>query len=358
LLEVKMFGTFKIFKDDKLIDNSFGSHKAEELFKFLLLNKNKRISTYELYDFFWNDFIDQNAKQNLNSTLYYIRKKLGISKEELFIKNDICFFRPKNIRSDVEEFSNIVKDIDESVSEDEDNIISFFEELDSVYSGILLPDNLRDIWVEEKRFYFQNLYIDKLIDFVDILFKRFQTDKALKYIDKGLSKNRKREDLWLKKIEFLIKLENFSLAKKTQSEYRKIFGDQDIDFINLTLENFSNFNKIDQINNFSNILGNNEGGTTLNKKEFDFALELEKKKRKKDFFFLEIEIDDNSNILDLYNILSKNIRREDLINKNRNKIYILFRGLELPKENKDVIVDKLSKFTEKVTENFKILKFE
>ena len=358
MLEVKMFGNFKIFKDNKSIDNSFGSHKAEELFKFLFLNKDKRISTYELYDLFWNDFIDQNAKQNLNSTLYYIRKNLDISKNELFIKNDTCFFKPKNLKSDVDEFLKIIELLNETISEDEDTTISLFKDLDKIYCGELLPDNFNDIWVEEKRFYFQNLYIDKLIDVVDILFKKLDTQKAIKYINKALEKNRKREDLWLKKIELLIKMEDFNQAKVTQKDYKKIFGEQDIDFIDLTLENFSNFKKREQIDSFSDILGNLEGGTTLNKKEFDFAFELEKKKRKKDYFFIEIEIEDNSNIIDLFNVLSKNIRREDLINKNNDKIYILFRGLEIPQEKKEIIVDKLSKFSEKVTDKFKILKFE
>lgn len=353
-----MFGDFKISKDNKSINNSFGSHKAEELFKFLVLNKEKRISTYELYDLFWNDFIDQNAKQNLNSTLYYIRKNLNISKDALYIKNDICTFKPKDFKSDVDEFLKIIKLLNMTISEDEEKTVALFKELDNIYNGELLPDNFNDIWVEEKRFYFQNLYIDKLIEVVDILFKKLETQIAIKYINKALEKNRKREDLWLKKIELLIKMEDFSLAKSTQKEYKKIFGEQDIDFIDLTLENFSNFKKREQIDNFSDILGNLEGGTTLNKKEFDFALELEKKKRKKDYLFIEIEIEDNSNIIDLFNVLSKNIRREDLINKNKDKIYILFRGLDIPKEKKEIIVEKLSKFSGKVTENFKILKFE
>lgn len=357
MIEVKMFNSFQVFKNNNIVD-SFGSHKAEELFKFLVLNKDRKISIYEIYDLFWNGFLDQNAKQNLNSTLYYIRKNLDISKFELYIKHDLCVFNPKNFNSDTDKFLEILTEMNETISEDEDKTIKLFKDLENIYDGELLPENINDIWVEEKRFYFQNLYIDKLIEVVDILFKKLETEKAMRYLDISLAKNRKREDLWLKKIELLIKLENYSQAKSVQNEYKKIFGEQDIDFIDLTLDNFSKFQKKEHINNFSNVIDNLEGGTNLNKQEFDFALELERKKRKKDYLYMEIEIEDNSNIIDLFNILSKNIRREDLINKNKDKIYILFRGIEISGEKKDRVIEKLSEFSEKVTDKFKIVKYE
>ncbi|MFY9356510.1 MAG: hypothetical protein WAO60_01240, partial [Defluviitoga tunisiensis] len=82
MLKVFTFGEFAIYKEDKKIE-SFKSRKAMELFKFLLLNKNKKVPLLDIYDIFWPGFDDESARLNLNTTLYYIRKQLDISSEEL-----------------------------------------------------------------------------------------------------------------------------------------------------------------------------------------------------------------------------------------------------------------------------------
>ncbi|PNS01380.1 hypothetical protein X927_00810 [Petrotoga mexicana DSM 14811] len=91
MLKVYMLGDFKIFLDDKPIEN-LKSRKAREILKYLILNRGQKVLVFDLYDLFWPGFDDESARQNLNTTLYYIRKNLGLSSNELTLQEDFCTF--------------------------------------------------------------------------------------------------------------------------------------------------------------------------------------------------------------------------------------------------------------------------
>jgi len=161
MLKVFALGEFAIYKDDKKIE-SFKSRKALELFKFLLLNKNKKVPLLDIYDIFWPGFDDESARLNLNTTLYYIRKQLDISSEELGIKEDYCLFSMKDIYIDFEEFLRLY---DEAFKEKEINRRLFLLlKAATLYKGDLFDENVYGEWVRDQKEYFKRLYIDILLE--------------------------------------------------------------------------------------------------------------------------------------------------------------------------------------------------
>lgn len=82
MLKVFMLGNFKVYNNNKEV-KSFGSRKAKEIFKYLIINKNKKIPLNEIFEIFWDENYSEtydiiSLKNNLNTVLYLIRKKLKI----------------------------------------------------------------------------------------------------------------------------------------------------------------------------------------------------------------------------------------------------------------------------------------
>jgi len=342
MLKVFTFGEFAIYKEDKKIE-SFKSRKAMELFKFLLLNKNKKVPLLDIYDIFWPGFDDESARLNLNTTLYYIRKQLDISSEELGIKEDYCLFSMKDIYIDFEEF---LKLYDEAFKEKEINRRLFLLlKASSLYKGDLFDENVYDEWVRDQKEYFKRLYIDVLLE-IGYLYEQLK-DKidAQYYLQKAFYYSQ-REDAWLSLIRFY------------ENNYEK---DKAISLFNQYKEFFEyNEYPVSQKNvNYSTLEASNieRNGNVLSLDLFNIVLDLERLKRDKDYVLIELKLKKNvdKSILDKF---CEQIRREDVIYFSGDELKIIFRGVKDVKESREVVVKKVSDFLNEEKMEFSIINVE
>ncbi|HOK16204.1 MAG TPA: hypothetical protein PLK32_07845 [Defluviitoga tunisiensis] len=342
LLKVFTFGEFAIYKEDKKIE-SFKSRKAMELFKFLLLNKNKKVPLLDIYDIFWPGFDDESARLNLNTTLYYIRKQLDISSEELGIKENYCLFSMKDIYIDFEEFLSLY---DEAFKEKENNRRLFLLlKASSLYKGDLFDENVYDEWVRDQKEYFKRLYIDVLLE-IGYLYEQLK-DKidAQYYLQKAFYYSQ-REDAWLSLIRFY------------ENNYEK---DKAISLFNQYKEFFEyNEYPVSQKNvNYSTLEASNieRNGNVLSLDLFNIVLDLERLKRDKDYVLIELKLKKNvdKSILDKF---CEQIRREDVIYFSGDELKIIFRGVKDVKESREVVVKKVSDFLNEEKMEFSIINVE
>ncbi|HHV00571.1 MAG: AfsR/SARP family transcriptional regulator [Defluviitoga tunisiensis] len=342
MLKVFTFGEFAIYKEDKKIE-SFKSRKAMELFKFLLLNKNKKVPLLDIYDIFWPGFDDESARLNLNTTLYYIRKQLDISSEELGIKEDYCLFSMKDIYIDFEEF---LKLYDEAFKEKEINRRLFLLlKASSLYKGDLFDENVYDEWVRDQKEYFKRLYIDVLLE-IGYLYEQLK-DKidAQYYLQKAFYYSQ-REDAWLSLIRIYENNHEKDKAISLFNQYKEFFG--------------YNEYPVSQKNvNYSTLETPNieRNGNVLSLDLFNIILDLERLKRDKDYVMIELKLKKkvDKSILDKF---CEQIRREDVIYFGGDELKIIFRGIKDVKESREVVVKKVSDFFNEEKIEFSIINVE
>lgn len=314
-----------------------------ELFKFLLLNKNKKVPLLDIYDIFWSGFDDESARLNLNTTLYYIRKQLDISSEELGIKEDYCLFSMKDIYIDFEEFLSLY---DEAFKEKEINRRLFLLlKASSLYKGDLFDENVYDEWVRDQKEYFKRLYIDVLLE-IGYLYEQLK-DKidAQYYLQKAFYYSQ-REDAWLSLIRFYENNHEKDKAISLFNQYKEFFG--------------YNEYPVSQKNvNYSTLETPNieRNGNVLSLDLFNIILDLERLKRDKDYVMIELKLKKkvDKSILDKF---CEQIRREDVIYFGGDELKIIFRGIKDVKESREVVVKKVSDFFNEEKIEFSIINVE
>ncbi|BBE30788.1 SARP family transcriptional regulator [Tepiditoga spiralis] len=345
MIYANLFGVFTIKKNEKLIKN-FGSRKAQELLKYLILNKNKKISTFDIYNIFWENFDEDSAKANLNSTLYLIRKKLGITKEELYTHYNYCTFSPKSFNTDMNDMLMFYEKA--QGEEDVEMKIELLKKAVNLYKDELLSENIYDMWVEYKRQYIKKIYVDILSELADLFEEKNDLTRALKYLQKGFEYDKNRDDIWLKQIALNIKAENYIASQKLYNDYKELFGNSELSFIGNIKDMYTNKKE----NNVQVL----QGATILCEEDFELLIALEKNKREKDFFVLELSFNKRSSFDNSLNILTKKIRKVDVIMTKKDKIYIMFREIKNKELAKDSIKEKIKSFLK--NENYQLIEVE
>lgn len=331
MLRVFTLGEFIIYKDEKKIE-SFKSRKAKELFKFLLLNKNKKIPLIDIYDIFWPGFDDESARLNLNTTLYYVRKQLDISSEELGIKDEHCLFSVRDIYVDFEEF---LKLHDEAFKEKEINRRLFLLlKAASLYKGDLYEENVYDEWVRDQKEYFKRLYFDILIEIGNIYEKLNDKIDAHYYLQKAFYSSQ-REDAWLRLIRFYEDNNEKDRAISIFKQYKDFFDYSEYPFSKNKIER--------ELLNISNNLELERNGNILSLDLFNIILDLERLKRDKDYVLVEVKLQKSVDKTVLDKLRTK-IRKEDVLTFGGRELKIIFRGIKDVKESREVVVKKVSDF--------------
>jgi DNA-binding SARP family transcriptional activator len=165
-LKVYFFGTFRVYRDVKLID-CLSKTRAKQLLKYLLLNRTKAIPKEVLMDRFWPDHNQNSARNNLNVAVYCLRQTL---KEEhsnfvhILFQNGCYFFNHDlEIHVDTEIFEQHIKEADRLMNQHKiTEAIEKYKLAESIYQGEFLAEDLYEEWSLDLREYYKFLYIKLL----------------------------------------------------------------------------------------------------------------------------------------------------------------------------------------------------
>lgn len=171
-LDVYFFGTFRIYRDGKLID-CLSKSRARQLLKYLLLHRNKAIPKEVLMDRFWPDSDQGSARNNLNVAVYCLRQALKSEHSELvhIMFQDCCYFLNPSleINVDTEIFDRHIKTAEHLMAQGKiTEAMENFKDADTIYQGEFLAEDLYEDWSQELRQHYKFLYVKalgKLSDF-------------------------------------------------------------------------------------------------------------------------------------------------------------------------------------------------
>lgn len=162
-LEVYFFGTFRVYRNNVLI-NCLSKSRAKQLLKYLILNRGKAIPKEVLMDRFWPDHDEGSARNNLNVAVYCLRQALKTNSTDCVhvLFQDGCYFLNNRIQLtvDTEIFEQHVKAADRlEVQGKIAEAIEQYTLAEQLYTSDFLAEDLYEEWSLELREHYKALYV-------------------------------------------------------------------------------------------------------------------------------------------------------------------------------------------------------
>ncbi len=189
---VRLLGRFCLSARNKTVQ--FPARKAESLFAFLVLNRNKPTDRSVLAGMFWPDFPDSRARRNLSTALWRMKgsiyDQIG-SKLQVSVGGDYILLCLDNAEIDVMKFRGL---LDLSAKQQREGRIATMRQAEALYTGDLLED-CSDEWCEEERRYLRGLYLGLLRDLVTEGRRLGDYGSAISFAQKAITINPLDEDI-------------------------------------------------------------------------------------------------------------------------------------------------------------------
>ncbi|HPE68293.1 MAG TPA: bacterial transcriptional activator domain-containing protein [Thermotogota bacterium] len=353
-LYIRTFGKFRFFVDGEAVEESFcRSQKAQEIFRYLLAFKGRKISKDTLCDMFWPGMEFSKARQNLSSTLYFIRNGLdnfvsekGFGKKVVRSSTQMCWLEfPPNVHCDADEFRQFIHLADgESDPTQKTGYLILAEKL---YLGDFFVEDQYEDWATSLREEFREMMVNSLIELVEVLYREGRYSESTHYLSKALDIDNLNESaIYLKML--LLQAQNRPLeALKVYDEYVQTLKKE---------FDFSPSNKLKRLrksvasreNEVRNVLTLNvdqaKGAQFAEIDLFQKMVRFELKKRKSNAFLVDIRINTDEPLVrwiveKLLNSISKNLRSGDVCTYQEGHFFILLP--EMKEMYLPVILDRL-----------------
>lgn len=160
-LHIFTFGTLRIFVKGEEIDPAELNRQKRvmDLLKLLIVFREHGIAKEILYDIFWPRYSYKNARDNLNTLLYRLRKLLGESHEAISSDLSIIRFKPGKIWLDVDDFNTLYKQGKSAEGKNEhQTAIDYYTEAAGLYKGDFLETGLYIDQIRDERENVKNKY--------------------------------------------------------------------------------------------------------------------------------------------------------------------------------------------------------
>jgi DNA-binding SARP family transcriptional activator len=156
MLTVQLLGNFSASLDGANL-TSLNSPRLQELFSYLILNRNHPISRYHLACLFWPESSDDQTQTNLRNLIHRLRK--GFPKSDQFLQIDTYSLEWRtegDYALDVDEFEHYLETGRSNGLQHE-----AFMQAVQIYRGDLLPDCYSD-WIVPERERLRKAYLQAL----------------------------------------------------------------------------------------------------------------------------------------------------------------------------------------------------
>jgi DNA-binding SARP family transcriptional activator len=196
-LMIYSFGYLQVLREGKFVTN-WTSHKAQLIFKYLLLHHQSLTPKETLMDTFWPEADLESARRNLHQAIYSLRQTLKSLEHNMhFIEFENEGYRINpliNIWLDFEVFethctSGQAKEhsgyIEQAMTE-----YSLAEEL---YQNHLFSDDLYEDWIQPYRQYYWQLYLSSAAQLADYYHEKRDFPRAISIAQRILHKDRCQE---------------------------------------------------------------------------------------------------------------------------------------------------------------------
>lgn len=213
-LEIRFLGGMEVLVDGVPVpEKAWQTRKTRTLFKYLVLQKGRRVSRDQLMEFLWPGSEPASAAASLRVTLTRLRKALaqpvgGNGSKTPFFGDErgMIWFNPRgDYRLDTEEFEkNACRGLAELRAGNRDGAVPALEEAMEIYRGDLLEEDLYQDWAASERERLQIIYLDILIGLARLYLDaggRASNGRALSLLQRALTVNPYHEETYLVMME-------------------------------------------------------------------------------------------------------------------------------------------------------------
>jgi DNA-binding SARP family transcriptional activator len=184
-----MFGGFRIVVDGQDIVGELGSSRKKiSLIAYLLLNKDRQISNYELFETLWPEEEITNPESSLKTLVSRVRANLAQWELDRAIATKSGTYRwNESVDTVVDVFTfdklctelGNVKDL---TTENRQN----FEKTLSLYQGDLLPNAVVETWVQAKSAYYHDRFLSLVYHYLSLLENKGRYEDMIRVSRTGL----------------------------------------------------------------------------------------------------------------------------------------------------------------------------
>ena len=214
-IQIQTFHCFEIRYKDKVINTQESrSHKAWQLFAYLLYSGEKPVMQSELISVIWKD--TDVSVSVLKTTLHRLRTMLKSLDESLGsnliqCKNGLYFLNPDySIQCDFKDFETLFKsaaDIPDDVEK-----LRIYQKAFSLYQGDFLSKYTDEPWIAPISIYFHNLYLNVVCSLLDIYEKKQMYNEAITDLRQASRIEKYEETIYIHLIKTLIQAEHYQDA--------------------------------------------------------------------------------------------------------------------------------------------------
>jgi LuxR family maltose regulon positive regulatory protein len=193
---VQLFGKVKLFKSGKEIKvGAWKTKKFQELFGFFIVSYQTPATREKITSILWPDHSLGTARQLFHNALYQIRKIVG-KNIIVFNKEGYTLLSKYRYWIDTQEFEKLIIKADRLIRDDNRvaGLISY-EEAASLYRGGFMDDFYSE-WCQERRQYFEKIYLDVLKKVSNGHYKIGNFEKALNFCNLLINKNPYNEETY------------------------------------------------------------------------------------------------------------------------------------------------------------------
>lgn len=178
---VYMFGGFEIQTPNGILrDGSFRSPQVCVLISFLLLNRRRVLSIYEISEALWPGQVLDNPYNQIKNVVFRARKAMdGICERPLIEASSGTYMinNKLNIWTDIEEFERLCRKASQENLPAEQRL-ELYESAFRIYRGGMLPFIEPELWLLTTVSYYQLLYNSMVTQYIQLLCKSRQFIKA------------------------------------------------------------------------------------------------------------------------------------------------------------------------------------
>ncbi|MFA0815068.1 MAG: BTAD domain-containing putative transcriptional regulator [Anaerofustis sp.] len=223
-IEIYMLGKFMILVDGHDIIEKLGNSKKKiDLLEFFILNRNKDISTFDLFDVLWPTNDNTNPESSLKTLISRLRadlKSFGLNDVVITKGSYYAWNENLNASIDVYELDELCSDVKSSeglTSQTEEK----YERILQLYQGDLLPHSNLEAWVIPKSMHYHNLYLNALQKYIVLLKETKRFEDIIHACRKGLEIDAFDSTL---NLELMVALVNLGKNKEALEQYKCTIG--------------------------------------------------------------------------------------------------------------------------------------
>lgn len=216
-IKIYMFGGFEIQTSKGILqEGSFRSPQVCVLISFLLMNRRRMLSIYEISNALWPGQVLDNPYNQIKNVVFRARKALeGVCEKPLIEAGGGTYFinREVDVWVDTEEFERLCRKASREDIPTEQRL-SLYDQAFLLYRGSMLPFMEPELWLLTTINYYQILYTQMTNEYVKLLSKTGEFTRAFAVASETLNIEPSNYEIYSILLESLIENNHEELARK------------------------------------------------------------------------------------------------------------------------------------------------